>query len=53
MVIVDASVAVTAWLHDGAARHRMAVERLAAPHLIDAEATNSHRPQAQTTPPRI
>ena len=43
MVVVDASVAVSVLLHDGEARHRMSVEQLTAPHLIDAEVLQTMR----------
>ncbi len=37
MIVVDASAAVLGLLDDGDARRRLATERLAAPHLVDAE----------------
>lgn len=37
MIVVDASAAVLGLLGDGDARRRLATERLAAPHLVDAE----------------
>ena len=47
MIVVDASVIVTAFADDGAdgdrARQRLRGERLAAPHLIDLEVTSAWR----------
>ncbi len=37
MIVVDASAAVLGLLDDGDARRRLATDRLAAPHLVDAE----------------
>lgn len=46
MIVVDASAAVAALLHTGAARTAVAVERLAAPHLIDVEVVSAVRRRA-------
>lgn len=43
MIVVDASAAVRALLHDGEARRYMSTERLAAPHLVDAEVIQALR----------
>lgn len=43
MTVVDASAAVEALIHDGAARQRLLIERVAAPHLIDAEVMHALR----------
>ena len=43
MIVVDASAAVEALIHDGEARQRLEVERAAAPHLIDAEVMHALR----------
>lgn len=43
MIVVDASAAVAAVLHNGAARAALASDALHAPHLIDAEVTNALR----------
>lgn len=43
MIVVDASAAVQALLHDQVLRRRLARQRLAAPHLIDAEVLHSLR----------
>ncbi|MCY3850171.1 MAG: type II toxin-antitoxin system VapC family toxin [Acidimicrobiaceae bacterium] len=43
MIVVDASAAVSALLHDGDARQQLAGNRLAAPHLVDAEVLQTMR----------
>ena len=43
MIVVDASAAVGALLHDGEARRYLSTERLAAPHLVDAEVLQTMR----------
>ncbi len=43
MIVVDASAAVRALLHDGEARRYLSTERLAAPHLVDAEVIQALR----------
>lgn len=47
MIVVDASILVTALADDGPEgerhRHRLASERLVAPHLIDVEVTSAWR----------
>ena len=43
MIVVDASAAMAAVLHNGAARAALASNSLHAPHLIDAELTNALR----------
>ena len=43
MIVVDASAAVRALLHDGEARRYLSEESLAAPHLIDAEVLQTMR----------
>ena len=43
MIVVDASAAVRALLHDGEARRYLSTERLAAPHLVDAEVLQAMR----------
>ncbi|MDE0163281.1 MAG: type II toxin-antitoxin system VapC family toxin [Acidimicrobiaceae bacterium] len=43
MIVVDASAAVEALLHDGEARQRLGIERATAPHLIDAEVMHALR----------
>lgn len=43
MIVVDASAAVAALLHDGDARLQLAENRLAAPHLVDAEVLQTVR----------
>lgn len=43
MIVVDASAAVRALLHDGEARRYLSAESLAAPHLIDAEVLQAVR----------
>ena len=43
MIVVDASAAVRALLHDGEARRYLSTERLAAPHLVDAEVLQTMR----------
>ena len=43
MIVVDASAAVRALLHDGEARRCLSSESLAAPHLIDAEVLQALR----------
>jgi predicted nucleic acid-binding protein len=43
VIVVDASVAVTALLHAGPARQRLAHEALHAPHLLDSEVTDTLR----------
>ncbi len=43
MIVADASVAVLALLNDGAARASLATERVAVPHLIDAELAHALR----------
>ena len=48
MIVVDASAAVAAVLHNGAARAALASDGLHAPHLIDAEVTNALRRRVLT-----
>ena len=43
MIVVDASAAVRALLHDGEARRYLSTESLAAPHLVDAEVIQALR----------
>lgn len=43
MIVVDASAAVLALLNDGEARAALAAERLASPHLVDAEVLHTLR----------
>ena len=43
MIVVDASVALSALLNDGAARRALASEQLHAPHLIDSEVASGLR----------
>lgn len=43
MIVVDASAAIRALLHDGEARRYLSTESLAAPHLIDAEVLQALR----------
>ncbi|MDE0605464.1 MAG: type II toxin-antitoxin system VapC family toxin [bacterium] len=43
MIVVDASVAVTALLNDGDARRMLGDSALAAPHLVDAEVLHTLR----------
>ncbi len=43
MIVVDASVAVLGLLNDGNSRSQLAVEALAAPHLVDAEVAHALR----------
>lgn len=43
MIVVDASAAVSALLKDGDARQMLSENRLAAPHLVDAEVIQTLR----------
>lgn len=43
MIVIDASAAVRALLHDDVARRYLSTERLAAPHLVDAEVVQTLR----------
>lgn len=43
MIVVDASAAVRALVHDGEARRYMSAESLVAPHLVDAEVIQTLR----------
>ena len=43
MIVIDASAAVLALLDKGDARERLSTERLAAPHLVDAEVLQTMR----------
>lgn len=43
MIVVDASVAVSALLNDGDARQMLGENALAAPHLVDAEVLHTLR----------
>lgn len=43
MIVVDASVAVSALLNDGDARRMLSENTLAAPHLVDAEVLHTLR----------
>lgn len=43
MIVVDASAAVRALLHEGEARRYLSAESLAAPHLVDAEVLQTLR----------
>lgn len=45
MIVVDASAAVLALLNDGDARHKVAVETVAVPHLVDPELAHALRAQ--------
>lgn len=45
MIVVDASAAVSALLHDGEARRLLAAESIHAPHLVDAEVVSVLRRQ--------
>ena len=47
MIVVDASAAVLALLDDGDARRRLATDRLATPHLVDAEVLHTVGRQVQ------
>lgn len=46
MIVVDASAALSALLHDGAARATLATETLHAPHLADTEIAHALRRRA-------
>lgn len=43
MIVVDASVALSALLHNGPARRMLTTERLHAPHLVDHEVSSGLR----------
>ncbi len=43
MIVIDASAAVRALVHDDEARRYLSTERLAAPHLVDAEVIQTLR----------
>jgi len=45
VIVVDASVAVLGLLNDGAARHTLATETVAVPHLADSEVAHALRTQ--------
>lgn len=45
MIVIDASVAILGLLNDGDARHRLSVDAMAVPHLIDAEVAHVLRGQ--------
>jgi predicted nucleic acid-binding protein len=45
VIVVDASAAVSALLHDGEARRLLAAESIHAPHLVDAEVVSVLRRQ--------
>lgn len=45
MIVVDASAAVSALLHDGQARRLLAAEPIHAPHVVDAEVVSVLRRQ--------
>ncbi|OBI49126.1 type II toxin-antitoxin system VapC family toxin [Mycobacterium sp. E796] len=47
MIVVDASAALAALLHDGQARRIIVGERLHTPHLVDAEIASALRRQVQ------
>lgn len=46
MIVVDASVALSALLHDGPARRMLMTEQLHAPHLVDHEVASGLRRKA-------
>ncbi|SEP88465.1 Predicted nucleic acid-binding protein, contains PIN domain [Mycobacterium sp. 88mf] len=46
MIVLDASAAVSALLHDGPARRLLAVEAIHVPHLVDVEVVSVLRRQA-------
>jgi predicted nucleic acid-binding protein len=46
MIVLDASVAISALMNAGPARETLTSEQLHAPHLIDTEVTNGLRRQA-------
>lgn len=48
MIVVDASVALSALLHDGPARRTLMTEQLHAPHLVDHEVSSGLRRKALT-----
>ncbi len=43
MIVLDASAALSALLHDGPARRTVAAEQLHAPHLVDTEVAHALR----------
>jgi predicted nucleic acid-binding protein len=45
VIVLDASAAVLALLNDGDARHSLATEAVAVPHLADSEVTHALRAQ--------
>jgi predicted nucleic acid-binding protein len=47
VIVLDASAAVLALVNDGDARRRLASERVAVPHLVDAEIAHALRAQVQ------
>jgi predicted nucleic acid-binding protein len=47
VIVLDASAAVLALLNDGDARRMLAAERVAVPHLIDAEVAHALRAQVR------
>ena len=47
MIVVDASAAVAALLHDGPARATVATEAVHAPHLVDVEVASALRRTTQ------
>lgn len=47
MIVVDASAALAALLHDGQARQLIGAERLHTPHLIDSEIASGLRRHVQ------
>lgn len=48
MIVVDASAALSALLSSGAARHRLAVEQIHVPHLVDSEVASGLRRRVAT-----
>lgn len=49
MIVLDASVAISALLNIGPARELLQAERLAVPHLIDSEIANALRGMARAS----
>lgn len=47
MIVLDASAAVLALLNDGDARHMLALEPVAVPHLVDSEVVQALRGQVR------
>ncbi len=47
MIVLDASAALSALLHDGSARQRLGREAVHVPHLVDVEIADALRKQAR------